>query len=485
MARIELTTSKRIADRKSQEIIKEAHNAGEQMLAEETRQLETERDLFRKDLEENRREIEELRRKIDQKTSVVFERETSLNRLQTAVGNREQSVRDHERNNSAHEEEFRQKMEEKSGSTQEIIKEQQIQSFVNEERRDTGHVLQRFEDDIRRGAESRAREILMTALQRLPVSGVVQHSAANMEMPTQDMLSRLLAREGRYIRILESFLDVEITLEDTEEPLSLSSPDPIKREVAKVTVDRLFHAGRIHPERIREIVREVTADTERKMQEETGRLLKELNIRKFRPEARKALGRLLFRYSYGQNQLHHSKEAALLAGALASALGCDVEIAKRGALLHDVGKGYSHDDKTHVELGVEMAEQWGEHPMVINAIASHHGDSDQQSQEAAVVQIAESISGARPGARREMIASYLERVEKLENIATEFEGVDTAFAIYAGRELRILVNSEKVDDTRAEELASDIARKIEDGLTYPGRIKITVIRELKTSSYTN
>ncbi|HUV08685.1 MAG TPA: HD domain-containing protein, partial [Spirochaetia bacterium] len=300
-----------------------------------------------------------------------------------------------------------------------------------------------------------------------------------------EMIGHLLRNEGRYIRILESMLDVEISIEESPEGFSLSSPDPLNREITRATLDRLFKGGRINPPKIKETVDSVRKEIWETMHREAINVLRELGIKDFKPEALLALGRLLYRYSYGQNNLYHSKEVALLAGMMAVELGGDPQIAKRGGLLHDIGKGFALDGKAHVEMGLELAEKWGEDPRVINAIASHHDDFEPTFVESVIVQIADAISGARPGARRETIANYLDRVEKLESIAGEFEGVDNAYAIYAGRELRILVNSDKIDDDKAKLLAVGIAQKVEERLSYPGKIKVTVIREMKVSSFTH
>ena len=277
---------------------------------------------------------------------------------------------------------------------------------------------------------------------------------------------------------------MEIYIEDSQDGFSLHSPDHIKREISRATVGRLFKEGKFDEAKIKDIIKNVTIEVNDIMIKKAKMLLKSMKIYDFKPEVVKGLGRLLYRYSYGQNNLYHSEEVALIAGRLAAELGTNVKLAVRCGLLHDIGKGFSIEGKAHVEVGAEIAESWGESPVVINAIASHHDDVEQEYVESVLIQIADSISGARPGARRETVTSYLELVQNLEGIAEGFDGVEKAFAIYAGRELRIMVNSDKVNDEKARQLARDIAKKIEESISYPGRVKVTLIREMRVSDYT-
>lgn len=305
-----------------------------------------------------------------------------------------------------------------------------------------------------------------------------------MSLPNDEMKGRIIGREGRNIRTLETLTGVDIIIDDTPEAVVVSCFDPIRKEIAKRSLERLISDGRIHPTRIEEVVQKVTTDMTQTIYEEGEKILYELNIHHLKPEGIRGLGRLAFRTSYGQNVLAHSKEVAVLAGTLASEVGADVEIAKRGGILHDIGKSIETDgDSNHVELGVELAKRIGEDPRVINAIAAHHGDVPHNSIESVIVQIADAISASRPGARRETLDNYIKRLENLEAIAEEYDGVDRAYAIQAGRELRIMVNHEKVSDQEAREIAKDIARKIEERLRYPGRIKVTMIRETRVVEY--
>jgi ribonuclease Y len=298
------------------------------------------------------------------------------------------------------------------------------------------------------------------------------------------MKGRIIGREGRNIRTLETLTGVDIIIDDTPEAVVISCFDPVRREIAKIALERLITDGRIHPARIEEIVTKVTKDISQKIFEEGEKVLFDLGIHNIKQEAIRALGRLYFRTSYGQNVLQHSREVAILAGILASEVGCNRELARRAALLHDIGKGVESDSElNHAEIGMDMARKMGEDPRIINAIGSHHNDIEPTCLESVLVQIADAISAARPGARKETLDNYIKRLENLESVATGFNGVDKAFAIQAGRELRVIVNNETVNDEQSRDLVKQIAKKIENDLRYPGRIKVTIIRETRITEY--
>jgi ribonuclease Y len=303
-------------------------------------------------------------------------------------------------------------------------------------------------------------------------------------LPNDEMKGRIIGREGRNIRTLETLTGADIIIDDTPEAVVISCFDPVRREIAKVALEKLILDGRIHPARIEEIVIKISKDISQKIFEEGEKVLFDMGIHNFKQDAVRALGRLYFRTSYGQNVLHHSREVAVIAGMLAAEVGCNRDLAKRAALLHDIGKGVESDsDLNHAEIGMDMARKMGEDPKVINAIGSHHNDIEPTCIEAVIVQIADAISAARPGARKETLDNYMKRLENLENIAAGFTGVDKSFAVQAGRELRIMVNNEAVNDDQTRELAKDIAKKIENDLRYPGRIKVTMIRETRITEY--
>jgi ribonuclease Y len=321
-------------------------------------------------------------------------------------------------------------------------------------------------------------------MQRLASETTGDNTVTTVSLPSDEMKGRIIGREGRNIRTLETLTGVDIIIDDTPEAVVISCFDPVRKEIAKQSLERLITDGRIHPSRIEEIVQKVTREIQQKIYEEGEKTLFDLGVHNMSQDGVRAIGRLYFRTSYGQSVLVHSKEVAEIASMLAAEIGCNRELAKRAALLHDIGKGAEVDsDQNHAEVGAEMARKMGEDPRVVNAIASHHNDVEPQTLEAVLVQIADAISAARPGARRETVDNYVKRLENLEATARRFDGVEQAYAIQAGRELRILVNNEKIPDDQVKELAKSIAKQIEDDLQYPGRIKITMIRETRIIEY--
>jgi ribonucrease Y len=447
-------------------------------------QIEEEKELLAEEIKERRDALKEMEDQLRQRTKNLDKRADFIKNRKKEFSYWENRIQEIKDQNIEIKKTYTKNIEDKLSTTSDELKKEIIDTIIKEEEIYSQHMIRRTEQEMQRQAEVKGSHIISTALQRLPMSQIVQHEPTYLETPDQDMIGKLLVKQGRYIRLLENLLDIEIYIEDSQDGFSISSPDHIKREIAKATVDRLFREGDLRPEKIKEIIQIITKELDATMYKEANRVLNELKIKDFSEEEKQALGRLLFRYSYGQNNLYHSKEVAQLAATLALELGVDSELAKRSGLLHDIGKGYSIEGKAHVEIGAELAGKWDEHPAVINAIASHHDDEEQKYVESVLVQIADSISGARPGARRETVTSYLELVENLEKIAMEFSGVERAFAIYAGRELRIMVNSDVIDDIKANQLASDISRKIEEWANYPGKIKVTLIREMKVSTYT-
>lgn len=448
-------------------------------------QIEEEKELHAEEMNERKDALSEMEEQIKQRTKTLDKRTDFLKKQKRELSDWEKKITEIAEENEEIRKTYTASLEKKLGTTSDKLKEEIAETIIKDEEINSVQMIRRTEQETQRQAEIKGSYIISTALQRLPMSQIVQHEPTYLEIQDQDTIGKLLIEQGRYIKLLENLLDIEIYIEDSQDGFNISSPDHIKREIAKATVDRLFREGDLKPEKIKEIIRIITNELEQTMYKEAVNVLNELEITDFTEVEKKALGRLLFRYSYGQNNLYHSKEVALLAATLALELGFDPELAKRSGLLHDIGKGYAIEGKAHVEIGAELAEQWGEDPAVINAIASHHDDVEQKYVESVLVQIADSISGARPGARRETVTSYLELVENLEKIAMEFSGVERAFAIYAGRELRIMVNSDVIDDIKANQLASNISKKIEEWANYPGKIKVTLIREMKVSTYTS
>lgn len=375
-------------------------------------------------------------------------------------------------------------LERVSGMTQDEAKAMLIKRIEDEAKLEAIGTVRRIEEEAREKAASSAREIMSNAIQRSAAEHVVETTVSVVDLPSDDMKGRIIGREGRNIRALEMATGVDIIVDDTPEAVILSSFDPIRRELARLSIQKLVTDGRIHPARIEDIVESVKADLELKIKQEGESAVLELKVRDIHPELIKLLGKLKYRTSYGQNVLQHTKEVAMLAAMMAREIGLDTNVALRAGLLHDIGKAVDRDTEgTHTELGVALARKYGESEKVCQAIASHHRDIDFPSIEAVLVQAADTLSAARPGARRELLETYIQRLEKLEEIAASFEGVSKVFALQAGREIRIIVESQKISDDRAALLAKETAAKIKLELDYPGQIKVTVIREMRAVEY--
>ena len=433
---------------------------------------------------ERRNEVQRYERRMQQKEEALDKRVETLNQMDSDLQERQKVLDEKEQSLGVQEEHYRLELERISGLTAAEAKKLIISDLENEAKHDAQVILNKIDQEAQLNAEKRAREILVTAIQRIATETTGDITVATVNLPSDEMTGRIIGREGRNIRTLETLTGVDIIIDDTPEAVVISCFDPVRKEIAKVSLDRLIMDGRIHPARIEEIVQKVTKEIQQKIYEEGEKVLFELGIHNIPQDGVKALGRLYYRTSYGQNVLTHSKEVAMIASILASEVGANRDIAKRAALLHDIGKGAESDsDQNHAEIGMEMAKKMGEDPLVVNAVGAHHGDIEPASLEAVIVQIADAISAARPGARRETVDNYVKRLENLESIAESFNGVEKAFAIQAGRELRILVNNEKISETQVKDLAQQIAKKIESELRYPGKIKVTMIRETRIVEY--
>jgi ribonucrease Y len=433
---------------------------------------ETERRLINKEenLERRFQAIERKERDFSQKENRLEAKEKEIEALEARVG-----------------ETLKKEMAELeriSGLTQDEAKGQLIRKIEDEARMEAIQTVRRIEEEAREKAAVSAREIVIQAIQRSAAEHVVETTVSVVDLPSEDMKGRIIGREGRNIRALEQATGVDIIVDDTPEAVILSSFDPVRRELARLSIEKLVMDGRIHPARIEDIVENVKADLEQKIKQEGESAVLELKVHNVHPELVKLLGKLRYRTSYGQNVLQHSKEVAMLAALMARELGADVNVSLRAGLLHDIGKAVDKDvEGTHTELSVELTRKYGENEKVVQAIASHHRDVDFPSVEAVLIQSADTLSAARPGARRELLETYIERLHKLEEIAGSFEGVQKTFALQAGREIRIIVESQKVSDDRASLIARDIATKIKNELDYPGQIKVTVIREMRAVEY--
>jgi len=484
-ARFQLTASQRSAEEIKHGAIKEAEAKKKELLLEAKEQVIRERNQQERETRERKAELQRFERRIFQKEESIDKKIAQIERTEQTLVEKEKAFHVREEALGKEEERYRAELERISGLSVEDAKSLIIRDLENEARHDAQSLINKIEHEAAISGEKKARDILLSTIQRMATDVTGEVTVTTVSLPNDEMKGRIIGREGRNIRTLETLTGVDIIIDDTPEAVVISCFDPVRREIAKVSLERLIVDGRIHPTRIEEIVTKVTKDVSQKIFEEGERVLFDLGIHNIKHDAIRTLGRLYFRTSYGQNVLYHSKEVAVIAGMLASEIGgCNRDLAKRAALFHDIGKGVDSDsDLNHAEIGMDMARRMGEDQHVINAIGSHHGDIEPSCIESVLVQIADAISAARPGARRETLDNYIKRLENLENIATGFNGVDKAYAIQAGRELRILVNNEALNDEKTKDLAKQIAKKIENDLRYPGRIKLTMIRETRVTEY--
>jgi len=483
-ARFQLSSSEQKAERVIQEALKEAEAKKKEALLEAKERIIRERNQLDRETRERRVEQQRLERRLMQKEENLEKRLESVEHQERSVINRERGLLDKEKELDLEQEKWTKELEHISGLTAAEAKKLLIQSLENEAMHEAQVKINLIEQEAQITADRKARDIVVSTIQRIATDVSSEVTVSTVSLPNDEMKGRIIGREGRNIRTLETLTGVDIIIDDTPEAVVISCFDPIRKEIARVSLERLISDGRIHPARIEEIVQKVTKEVSQAIYEEGEKVLFELGIHNMTPEGTRALGRLHFRTSYGQNVLSHSKEVALVAGALAAEIGADIETCKRAALLHDIGKGVETEgDGNHAEIGMDLARKMGEDPRVVNAVGAHHNDVEPSSLEAVVVQIADAISASRPGARRETLDNYLKRLENLEKIAEGFQGVDKVYAIQAGREVRIMVNNDEVNDDGAKILAKNIAKKIESELKYPGRIKVMIIRETRIVEY--
>ena len=452
----------------------EVSKSEQRILEKETRILEKEANLEKKndlldkkiqaiddskaELENKKLEIEKLKENVEQE-SVKLKEEVEQERAEIAK-----------------------ELERVAGLSKEEAKKQVVDSIIDEARKDAGNIVREIENEAREEGEKKARDIVTLAIQKCATDQTADVTVTTVSLPTEEMKGRIIGREGRNIRAIENATGVDLIVDDTPDAVILSSFDPIRREVARLTLEKLITDGRIHPARVEDIVEKMKKEIEKTIKEAGENASFEAGIYNLHPELIKILGRLKYRTSYGQNVLKHSLETSYIAGLLAGELGANVTIAKRGGLLHDIGKALDFEmEGTHVSIGVDIAKKFNEHPEVIHCIEAHHGGVEFKTIEAILVQVADAISSSRPGARRESLDAYIKRLEKLEGIANSFKGVESSFAIQAGREIRIAVKPEEVDDASMVVLAKEIARKIEAELEYPGQIKVNIIRETRAT----
>jgi ribonucrease Y len=418
------------------------------------------------------------REELDQKLEKVDQRERKLNQRQSQM---DKTANDLEKEHA----QIMVELERSAGMSREEAKQELLKMVEAEARGDMARVLRQVEAEIKEQADQKAREIVVLAVQRLATEQAAEVSTSLVPLPNDEMKGRIIGRNGRNIRAIERATGVDIVVDDTPEAVTLSSFDAVRREIAKIALSKMIQDGRIHPTRIEKLVEDAEAEVERVIKDEGERAAIEAGVPGLHPEIIKLLGRLRFRTSYGQNQHYHAIESSHIAAILAAELGADVKVAKIGGLLHDIGKAIDHEfEGTHAKLGAEFAKRFGiNNPKVLNAIAAHHHEVPQESIEAIIVEMSDAISGSRPGARRENVETFLKRVRELEDIATAHKGVAEAYAIQAGREIRVVVRPEDIDDLASIQLSKDIAKKIEETMQYPGQIKVTVLRETRATEY--
>jgi ribonuclease Y len=464
--------------------IKEADLEAKEKLLQMRTEFDKQAQQRREEMKTSERRLQQKEENVDRKTQQLDSRMAEVEKRDRSIGDREKTVEKREQELDGLIDEQRRKLEQVAGLTIDQAKQELIRGIENEAKLEAANIVKRIETEASELGHLKARKILGMAIQRMASDYVAENTVSVVDLPSEDMKGRIIGREGRNIRALELATGVDLIVDDTPEAVILSGFDPIRREIARISLERLMQDGRIHPARIEELVEKVRQELDQKLFEEGEAAAFSLGITDIHPEVLKLLGRLRYRTSYGQNVLVHSLEVAQLAALMAVELGVNDTIAKRGGLLHDIGKAIDREmEGTHLELGRQVLEKYGEKREVIHAMECHHGDYDPTTVEAVLVNAADALSAARPGARREILENYVHRLERLESIANSMDGVSKSFAIQAGRELRIIVNAEKITDEQSIWLSKDVARKIESELQYPGQIKVTVIREMRAVDY--
>ena len=476
------------AEEKASEIIDEAVKNAETKKRESSLEIKEEsiraKNELDKEIKERRAEIQRNERRIEQKEANIDRKLEAVEKREAGFAAKEEEInREKEEVARLHEERV-QELERISGLTSEQAKEYLLKTIEDDVKIDTAKLIKEMESKAKEEAGKKAKEYVVTAIQKCAADHVAETTISVVQLPNDEMKGRIIGREGRNIRTLETMTGVDLIIDDTPEAVILSGFDPIRREVARIALEKLIVDGRIHPARIEEMVEKAQKEVETMIREEGEAATLEVGVHGIHPELVRLLGKMKFRTSYGQNALKHSIEVAQLAGLLAAEVGVDVRTAKRAGLLHDIGKSVDHEQEgSHIQIGVELCRKYKESPIIINAVESHHGDVEPESLIACLVQAADTISAARPGARRETLETYSNRLKQLEDITNGFKGVDKSFAIQAGREIRVMVVPDQVSDADMVLLARDISKQIEAELEYPGQIKVNVIRESRVTDY--
>ncbi len=490
--------SKQLASKMVEEAIAESKKLRKDAVAEGKAEVQRERAAFESEKREHSAEMQRSEQRLQQRESSLDKKESMLDKKEANLDAKLDNVEAIKNNLAAQQEELNEKKKEISEAHERMVEElekvaqlgreeakaQLIEAIEEDAKRDAAKQVREIETRAKEDGEKRAREIVALAIQRCAVDQSNEITVSTVTLPSDEMKGRIIGREGRNIKALEQATGVDFIIDDTPDTVVLSAFDPVRREIARVTLEKLISDGRIHPGRIEDVVAKATKEIDAQIKDAGENAMFETGVFNLNPELVRLLGRLRFRTSYGQNVLKHSVEVALLAGNMASELGANVNLCKRAGLLHDIGKSIDHETEgTHITIGVDIAKKYKESSDVIHCIAAHHNDIDPQTIEAVIVQCADAISGSRPGARRESLENYVKRLEQLESIANAHPGVEKSFAIQAGREVRIIVKPEVVDDAATVFLARDVAKQIENEMQYPGQIKVNVIRELRSVDY--
>ena len=476
------------AEARAREIIDDAVKTAEAKKKESLLEIKEEsiknKNELEKETKERRSELQRYEKRVLSKEEALDKKSEAIERREAGFTAKEEELRQREAKVEELSQQRVQELERISGLTSEQAKEYLLKTVEEDVKHDTAKMIKELEAQAKKEADKKAKEYVVTAIQRCAADHVAETTISVVQLPSDEMKGRIIGREGRNIRTLETLTGVELIIDDTPEAVVLSGFDPIRREVARIALEKLIVDGRIHPARIEEMVEKAQKEVDTMIREEGEAAALEVGVHGIHPELIKLLGRMKFRTSYGQNALKHSIEVAQLSGLLAGEIGLDVRLAKRAGLLHDIGKSIDHDvEGSHIQIGVDLCRKYKESPTVINAVEAHHGDVEPETLIACVVQAADTISAARPGARRETLETYTNRLKQLEDITNQFKGVDKSFAIQAGREIRVMVVPEQVSDADMVLLARDIAKQIEFELEYPGQIKVNVIRESRVTDY--